>query len=102
MIYSLVFEEFYEQVPPKCEEITIPPEVTPVHIPTEIVDYSGMSVSGSSVEAPVIMRVLLPAAQEQTEKELIEEIKKASVICIVYSIDNDATIDKVCIAFRIW
>ena len=41
MIYSLVFEEFYEQVPPKCEEITIPPEVTPVHIPTEIVDYSG-------------------------------------------------------------
>ena len=48
MIYSLVFEEFYEQVPPKCEEITIPPEVTPVHIPTEIVDYSG-KVSGEEV-----------------------------------------------------
>ncbi|KAI2804670.1 Mitochondrial Rho GTPase 2 [Blomia tropicalis] len=74
MIYSLVFEEFYEQVPPKCEEITIPPEVTPVHIPTEIVDYS---------------------AQEQTEKELMEEMRKASVICIVYSVENEISIDKI-------
>ena len=41
MIYSLVFEEFNEEVPPRFEEITIPPEVTPVHISTEIVDYSG-------------------------------------------------------------
>lgn len=76
MIYSLVFEDFYDQVPPKCEEITIPPEVTPVNIATEIVDFS---------------------AQEQTENELAIEIKKASVICIVYAIDNDATIDRVCV-----
>ena len=41
MIYSLVFEEFNEEVPPRFEEITITPEVTPVHISTEIVDYSG-------------------------------------------------------------
>lgn len=42
MIYSLVFEEFDEQVPAKFDEITIPAEVTPVNIPTIIVDYSGI------------------------------------------------------------
>lgn len=35
------------------------------------------------------------SAQEQTEKELVEEVKKASVICIVYSVDNEVSIDKV-------
>ncbi|OTF79727.1 mitochondrial Rho GTPase 1-like protein [Euroglyphus maynei] len=74
MIYSLVFEEFDEEVPPKFEEITIPAEVTPVNIPTVIVDYS---------------------AQEQSEKELFEELQRASVICIVYAINNEMTIDKI-------
>ncbi|KAH9502039.1 Mitochondrial Rho GTPase 2 [Dermatophagoides farinae] len=74
MIYSLVFEEFDEEVPAKFEEITIPAEVTPVNIPTVIVDYS---------------------AQEQSEKELYEELRRASVICIVYAIDNEMTIDKI-------
>ena len=42
-------------------------------------------------------------AQEQTEEELVEEMKKASVICIVYSIDNEVTIDKVCTVYvAIW
>nr|XP_027204426.1 mitochondrial Rho GTPase 1-A-like [Dermatophagoides pteronyssinus] len=74
MIYSLVFEEFDEEVPAKFEEITIPAEVTPVNIPTVIVDYS---------------------AQEQSEKDLYEELQRASVICIVYAIDNEVTIDKI-------
>ena len=74
MIYSLVFEEFDEEVPAKFEEITIPAEVTPVNIPTVIVDYS---------------------AQEQSEKDLYEELQRASVICIVYAIDNEITIDKI-------
>ena len=41
LILSLVSEEFPEIVPPKCEEITIPPDVTPEKVPTYIVDYSG-------------------------------------------------------------
>lgn len=42
LILSLVSEEFAEDVPFRAEEITIPPDVTPEHIPTNIVDYSGM------------------------------------------------------------
>lgn len=41
LILSLVSEEFAEDVPYRAEEITIPPDVTPEHIPTNIVDYSG-------------------------------------------------------------
>lgn len=41
LILSLVSEEFPEDVPPKAEEITIPADVTPEQVPTNIVDYSG-------------------------------------------------------------
>lgn len=43
LILSLVSEEFPEDVPPKAEEITIPADVTPEQVPTNIVDYNGMS-----------------------------------------------------------
>lgn len=42
LILSLVSEEFPEDVPPKAEEITIPANVTPEQVPTNIVDYSSM------------------------------------------------------------
>jgi GTPase SAR1 family protein len=45
LILSLVSEEFAEDVPFRAEEITIPPDVTPEHIPTNIVDYSGIPSS---------------------------------------------------------
>lgn len=38
LILSLVTEEFAEHVPPKAEEITIPADVTPEQVPTNIVD----------------------------------------------------------------
>lgn len=41
LILSLVSEEFPEDVPTKAEEITIPADVTPEQVPTNIVDYSG-------------------------------------------------------------
>ena len=41
LILSLVSEEFPEDVPPKAEEITIPADVTPEQVPTNIVDYCG-------------------------------------------------------------
>lgn len=34
---------YYCQVPARCEEITIPADVTPEKVPTHIVDYSGIS-----------------------------------------------------------
>uniref|UniRef100_A0A674NTN3 Mitochondrial Rho GTPase n=1 Tax=Takifugu rubripes TaxID=31033 RepID=A0A674NTN3_TAKRU len=62
------------QVPLRAEEITIPADVTPERVPTHIVDYS---------EA------------EQSEEQLYQEISKANVICIVYSVNNKKSIEKV-------
>lgn len=44
LVMSLVSEEFPEEVPGKAEEITIPADVTPEQVPTNIVDYSGASL----------------------------------------------------------
>nr|XP_012593285.1 mitochondrial Rho GTPase 2 isoform X1 [Microcebus murinus] len=74
LILSLVGEEFPEEVPPRAEEITIPADVTPEKVPTHIVDYS---------EA------------EQTEEELQDEIHKANVVCVVYDVSEEATIEKI-------
>ncbi|XP_056309478.1 mitochondrial Rho GTPase 1-A isoform X1 [Danio aesculapii] len=74
LIMSLVSEEFPDEVPPRAEEITIPADVTPERVPTHIVDYS---------EA------------EQSDEQLYQEITKANVICIVYSVNNKKSIEKV-------
>ncbi|XP_019363139.1 PREDICTED: mitochondrial Rho GTPase 2 isoform X3 [Gavialis gangeticus] len=71
---ALVGEEFPEEVPPRAEEITIPADVTPEKVPTHIVDYSEL---------------------EQTEEELQEEIAKANVVCVVYDVTKEATIEKI-------
>ncbi|MGH0128104.1 UNVERIFIED_CONTAM: hypothetical protein FKN15_033204 [Acipenser sinensis] len=70
---SLVGEEFPEEVPSRAEEITIPADVTPEKVPTHIVDYS---------EA------------EQSDEILHEEIVRANVICVVYDVTKEATIEK--------
>lgn len=41
LILALVSEDFLEEVPSKAEEITIPGDVTPEQVPTNIVDYNG-------------------------------------------------------------
>ncbi|XP_022372629.1 mitochondrial Rho GTPase 2 isoform X5 [Enhydra lutris kenyoni] len=74
LILSLVGEEFPAEVPPRAEEITIPADVTPERVPTHIVDYS---------EA------------EQTPEELRDEIHKADVVCMVYDVSEEATIEKI-------
>ncbi|XP_061847937.1 mitochondrial Rho GTPase 2 isoform X2 [Colius striatus] len=74
LIMALVGEEFPEEVPPRAEEITIPADVTPEKVPTHIVDYS---------------------ESEQTEDELQEEISKANVVCVVYDVTQEATIEKI-------
>ncbi|KAJ3615247.1 hypothetical protein NHX12_018815 [Muraenolepis orangiensis] len=62
------------EVPYRAEEITIPADVIPERVPTLIVDYS---------EA------------EQTDEQLFQEISKANVICIVYSVSDKRSIEKV-------
>ncbi|XP_061399706.1 mitochondrial Rho GTPase isoform X2 [Musca vetustissima] len=74
LILSLVSEEFPEDVPPKAEEITIPANVTPEQVPTNIVDYSHI---------------------EQSDETLNEEILKSHVVCIVYAVDDDDTLDRI-------
>ncbi|CAH2073803.1 unnamed protein product, partial [Iphiclides podalirius] len=74
LILSLVTEEFTEHVPPKAEEITIPADVTPEQVPTNIVDV---------------------CLAEQSLEQVSEEIEKAHVICIVFSVDKQETLDKV-------
>ncbi|KAI3365641.1 hypothetical protein L3Q82_010722 [Scortum barcoo] len=74
LIMSLVGEEFPEEVPPRAEEITIPADVTPEKVPTHIVDYS---------------------EKEQTDEVLRNEIIKANVVCVVYDVTNEDTIDKI-------
>lgn len=74
LILSLVSEEFNEDVPPKAEEITIPADVTPEQVPTHIVDFS---------------------AVEQTEEQLVDEIQRAHVVCVVYSVDDEDSLDHV-------
>ncbi|XP_076468830.1 mitochondrial Rho GTPase 1-like isoform X2 [Babylonia areolata] len=73
LILSLVSEEFAEEVPSRAEEITIPADVTPEHVPTLIVDYS---------------------AKDQDDAMLEEEVTKASVICIVYSVMDEDSIQR--------
>uniref|UniRef100_A0A3B4C7D9 Mitochondrial Rho GTPase n=1 Tax=Pygocentrus nattereri TaxID=42514 RepID=A0A3B4C7D9_PYGNA len=74
LIMSLVGEEFPEAVPLRAEEITIPADVTPEKVPTHIVDYS---------------------ETEQSEEVLREEIVKANVVCVVYDVTQEETIDKI-------
>ncbi|XP_024140809.1 mitochondrial Rho GTPase 2 isoform X1 [Oryzias melastigma] len=74
LIMSLVGEEFPEEVPPRAEEITIPADVTPERVPTHIVDYS---------------------EKEQTDEILRDEIVKANVVCVVYDVTNEETIEKI-------
>ncbi|KAF7661570.1 hypothetical protein LDENG_00259140 [Lucifuga dentata] len=74
LIMSLVGEEFPEEVPSRAEEITIPADVTPEKVPTHIVDYS---------------------EREQSDVVLRDEIIKANVVCVVYDVTNEDTIEKI-------
>ncbi|CAH3190659.1 unnamed protein product [Porites evermanni] len=74
LILSLVSEEFPEEVPYKAEEITIPADVTPEKVPTHIVDYSAL---------------------EQSEDMLVDEIIKANVVCVVYDVTSEDSLERI-------
>eukprot|EP00126_Sphaerothecum_destruens_P008364 Sdes_comp20184_c0_seq1m13447 len=74
LITSLIREQFSEVVPPVVPEVTIPPEVSPEQVTTYIVDSSS------------------DAADKQT---LEDEIRLASVICIVFAVDKAETFSRI-------
>jgi len=74
LILSLVSEEFPIDVPAKAEEITIPGDLTPEKVPTCIVDYS---------------------SAEQNDSQLEVQLEKADVVCIVYAVDDEDSLDSV-------
>ncbi|KAL4080906.1 P-loop containing nucleoside triphosphate hydrolase protein [Scleroderma citrinum] len=74
IITSLIKESFVPHVQHVVPEVTIPPEVTPENVTTYIVD------SG---------------AGPQDRQHLESEIRKAHVICVVYSIDNPNSFDRI-------
>ncbi|KAG6918775.1 hypothetical protein DXG01_011966 [Tephrocybe rancida] len=74
IVTSLIKESFVAHVQHVVPEVTIPPEVTPENVTTYIVD------SG---------------AGPQDRSHLESEIRKAHVICVVYSIDNPNSFDRI-------
>ncbi|KAF9483383.1 mitochondrial Rho GTPase [Pholiota conissans] len=74
IVTSLIKESFVAHVQHIVPEVTIPPEVTPENVTTYIVD------SGAG-------------PQDRTHLE--SEIRKAHVICVVYSIDNPGSFDRI-------
>uniref|UniRef100_A0A671X1I4 Mitochondrial Rho GTPase n=1 Tax=Sparus aurata TaxID=8175 RepID=A0A671X1I4_SPAAU len=80
LIMSLVSEEFPDEVPLRAEEITIPADVTPERVPTHIVDYSDIVCASQ-----LIICLFSPL--------------QANVICIVYSVNNKKSIEKVSVIY---
>ncbi|EDO29439.1 predicted protein, partial [Nematostella vectensis] len=79
LILSLVSEEFPDETSKHRSKITIPADVTPEKVPTHIVDY---------------------CEDEQTDDILADEIVKANVVCIVYDVTDEETIERVCAIYH--
>ncbi|KAH9936174.1 mitochondrial Rho 1 [Fomitopsis serialis] len=75
IVTSLIKESFVAHVQRIVPEVTIPPEVTPENVTTYIVDSGSTRSAGSAA--------------------LESEIRKAHVICVVYSIDNPNSFDRI-------
>ncbi|VDD96185.1 unnamed protein product [Enterobius vermicularis] len=74
LIVALLEDEFHSNVPSRINNVMIPADVTPENIVTSIHDF---------------------CAKEQSNEELNQEILEANVICVVYAVDDQSSIDKV-------
>ncbi|WVO18243.1 mitochondrial Rho GTPase 1 [Cryptococcus depauperatus] len=74
IITSLIKESFVTNVPHVVPEVTIPPEITPGNFTTSIIDTS---------------------ASPRSRSHLLNSISRAHVICLVYSIDDPSSFDRV-------
>ncbi|EPZ31047.1 EF hand associated, type-2 domain-containing protein [Rozella allomycis CSF55] len=80
LIMTLVKEAFVAQVEPVLPVVTVPPEATPDHVFTQIVDTS------SKCDGLIVF-----LARPEDREDIENEIKKCHVICIVYAVDDDET-----------
>lgn len=74
LILSLIEDRFIQKVPPRFKEIRLHPDSNPDHILTAISDYN---------------------SEEQSLEELYNEISKASVIVIVYDVNDTSSVDRI-------
>ncbi|ORX38936.1 P-loop containing nucleoside triphosphate hydrolase protein [Kockovaella imperatae] len=74
IITSLIKESFVSNVQPVVPEVTIPPEVTPENVTTSIVDTS---------------------SNPKSRPHLLTQLTRAHVICLVYSISEPTSFDRV-------
>ncbi|VDK43175.1 unnamed protein product [Anisakis simplex] len=74
LIVSLLEDEFFENVPSRIDNVMIPADVTPERVLTSIHDY---------------------CAKEQSKEELLKEIRCANVICVVYSVLDQSSVDMI-------
>lgn len=74
LIYSLVNDEFEPCLPARMADVTIPAELTPDNVPIHISDFS---------------------EQEQSEEDLVQAIKDANVVCVVYTTNDENALERV-------
>lgn len=74
IITSLIKESFVNHVPHVVPEVTIPPEVTPENVTTSIVDTS---------------------SNPKSRSHLLSQLTRAHVICLVYSISEPSSFERV-------
>ncbi|WWD20979.1 mitochondrial Rho GTPase 1 [Kwoniella shandongensis] len=74
IITSLIKESFVSNVQHVVPEVTIPPEVTPENVTTSIVDTS---------------------SNPRSRPHLLSQLSRAHVICLVYSISEPSSFDRV-------
>jgi mitochondrial Rho GTPase 1 len=87
----MVFADRSGQVQHIVPEVTIPPEVTPENVTTYIVD-SGCK---SFIRSICFVHLVFLSGGLQDKQHLEAEIRKAHVICVVYSIDNANSFDRI-------
>ena len=80
-----------DQVQHIVPEVTIPPEVTPENVTTYIVDSSCTHRYSSFWDCPPNVFTGDPDDRQHLESE----IRKAHVICVVYSIENSNSFDRI-------
>lgn len=96
MLFPFLFSEVLNdlvKVQHIVPEVTIPPEVTPENVTTYIVDSGGMRPCRTRQSGSTECETHLAGPQDRTHLE--SELRKAHVICIVYSIDNPGSFDRI-------
>ncbi|ULT96341.1 hypothetical protein L3Y34_004744 [Caenorhabditis briggsae] len=74
LVMSLLEDEWVDAVPRRLDRVLIPADVTPENVTTSIVDLS---------------------IKEEEDNWLISEMRQANVICVVYSVTDDTTVERI-------